>query len=131
MQGTNGLRTEAHIPEMQFQGNIPRLLQFIARHGDDIQMMSDFFDETLKDSTNRAAVLNRFLEFIGKYLLLPNFELLLNLGVSVTSSQVDGVSVVCTTNKKYLHVFNLFLKVDFMDFLNDWNALLKTVVESE
>jgi hypothetical protein len=28
-------------------------------------------------------------------------------------------------------VFNLFLKVDFMDFLNDWNALLKTVVESE
>jgi hypothetical protein len=128
-QGTNGLRTEAHIPEMQFQGKIPQLMQFMAHHFDDVELLSDFYDEPVEESEKRAQVMQLVLGIVGKYMLTPNFELLVNLGALVASHPED-VSVILSNNKKYTPALNLFMKVDVLDLLADWTALMNAMVES-
>ena len=69
------------------------------------------------------------LEIAGKYLLTPSFELLLNLGTCL-SSHADDVSVIFTTSAKYKPALNLFIKVDVVDLLSDWTALMQMLVET-
>ena len=127
LEGTNGLRTEATISEIQLQADIPKWMQFIANHFDDVELLSDFYDETAEKAAARADLMQLLLLIVGKYLLVRKFELLLNLGASI-SSLTDDVSIAFTTEKKYSPALNLFIKVDVVELLKDLDVWKEKVL---